>query len=575
MDTTLSIERINYALDKRFSSLIDLSDMRPDTSDADRRSCLLSRSLAALAIVALSEADDQKASASITDGYNDLGLDAIYFEASENTLYVVQSKWHGAGRKTLELGDCNIFLEGVDALIHADFSKANDRLRNRQAEIQDILLREEVRIALVVVHTGSSPLGSQVKDSLDRFLARQNNVGDLDVFTLEVFDLQRVYRHLNPTAGHTIDLEIGLSEWGMVREPYESFYGQMKLSDVAKWAEHGKTLFDRNLRFYRGSTEVNDAMERTISDASERFWYYNNGITILCQNVKKALLNGDDRTWGVFRCGGVSVVNGAQTVGAIWEAVHGSLHVSVNGNVQVRIISLETCPSGFGAAVTLATNTQNEIKHRDYAALDEMQQHLAREMLLDGRRYAFKSGDSDPKDAEGCTIEEATVALACASSDINLSVVAKRYIGGLWKDISKPPYTTIFNAGTKARNLWRAVIVLRSVESAMTHLDRAKVERGDQILVHGNRLLLHAVFQDSTVRRYKDPSLSESALSEAATEATERAFLKIGKAVKDKHSGAYLQPLFKNAQKCKELLSDDSDPTQHEMFLEASHAARA
>jgi hypothetical protein len=206
-----------------------------------------------------------------------------------------------------------------------------------------------------------------------------------------------------------------------------------------------------------------------------------------------------------------------------------------------------------------------------------MQQHLAREMLLDGRRYAFKSGDSDPKDAEGCTIEEATVALACASTDINLAVVAKRYIGGLWKDITKPPYTTIFNTGTKARNLWRAVIVLRSVEAAMAQLDQGKVERGDQILVHGNRLLLHAVFQDPIVRRYKDAALSESALGQAATEATERAFVKVAKAVKDKHPSSYLQPLFKNAQKCKELLADDDDDDlrQTEMFpSEGPHAGR-
>ena len=59
----------------------------------------LSRSLAALAIVALSEADTQAAVASITDGYDDLGLDAIYFESAENTLYVVQAKWHGGGPK--------------------------------------------------------------------------------------------------------------------------------------------------------------------------------------------------------------------------------------------------------------------------------------------------------------------------------------------------------------------------------------------------------------------------------------------------------------------------------------------
>lgn len=567
MNTTLTIQRIIHALDKRFADLIDLSDLKPETPADVRRNHQLSRSIAALAIVALSKADDKTATECITDGYDDLGIDAIHFEPTENTLYVVQGKWRGDGRKTIDLGDCNNFLSGVDALIQTDFSKANERLRKRQDEIAEILLRPDVRITLVIAHTSGNPIGDQIDDQLGKYLDRQNNVGDADVFTLEVFDLKRVYQHLDPEAGHAINLDIGLSGWGVVHEPYQAYYGQMKLSDVAAWKNHGKTLFDRNLRFYRGSTEVNDAIEDTVSSSPERFWYFNNGITILCQSVKKTLLNGADTGWGVFKCAGASVVNGAQTVGAIWERITPDLLSATNGKVQVRIISLENCPPGFGADITRATNTQNEIKHRDYAALDETQQHIAREMALDGRRYAFKSGDSDPKGSDGCTIEEATVALACAHSDVGLAVVAKRYIGGLWRDIKKPPYTTIFNEKTKASNLWRAVVVMRAVESAMEKIDHSKVERGDQILVHGNRLLLHAVFQDQAVKRYRDTAISEAELIKSASDAAEVAFLKIGKAVREKHSGAYLQPLFKNAQKCKEILADDTNTnTQGVLF---------
>ena len=229
------------------------------------------------------------------------------------------------GQKTIGLGECNNFLEGVDALIRAGFAKANDRLKNREQEIRAILLRPEVRITLVIVHTGSNPLGSHITDSLTKFLDKQNNVGDAEVFTLEIFGLQRVYEHLDPDAGKKISLNIGLSEWGIVRDPYRAYYGQMKLSDVADWASYGKALFARNLRFYRGSTEVNTAMDDTIVDEPERFWYFNNGITVLCEKIDKAPLNGADRNWGVFECGGVSVVNGAQTVGVIWERAHGSM----------------------------------------------------------------------------------------------------------------------------------------------------------------------------------------------------------------------------------------------------------
>ena len=37
MDTTLTIERVTHALDKRFSDLIDLSDLRSDASPEERR----------------------------------------------------------------------------------------------------------------------------------------------------------------------------------------------------------------------------------------------------------------------------------------------------------------------------------------------------------------------------------------------------------------------------------------------------------------------------------------------------------------------------------------------------------
>jgi hypothetical protein len=204
------------------------------------------------------------------------------------------SKWSGNGKKTIDLGDCNKFIAGIGKLIHADFS-----VRSREKEISDILVRPDVRICLVVAHTGSSPLGAHVATALDQCISERNNVEE-DVFTLEVFDLARVYLHLDPAAGKRISISIGLSEWGMMRDPFQAYYGQIKLSDVANWEVHGKALLDRNLRFYRGSTEVNNAMEKTLSEAPEKFWYLNNGITVLCDRISKAPLNGADNSWECF-----------------------------------------------------------------------------------------------------------------------------------------------------------------------------------------------------------------------------------------------------------------------------------
>jgi len=344
----------------------------------------------------------------------------------------------------------------------------------------------------------------------------------------------------------------------------------MKLSDVADWTIHGRSLFDRNLRFYRGATEVNNAMDNTIVSEPERFWYFNNGVTVLCDVIKKAPLNGDARSWGVFHCDGVSIVNGAQTVGVIWERARQTpaLFKTSAARVQVRVISLENCPPGFGADVTRATNTQNEIKHRDFAALDETQQRLAREMAMDGRRYAFKSGDTpDPKGNEGCSIEEATVSLACASNDVGLVVLAKRYVDGLWKDTTKPPYTRIFNERTRVSDLWRAVIVFRAANEAIESLKGNEgIYRRDQVLVHANRFILHLVFEDGEIKRWRDPSLAEDELAALAKSATNRVVANVTLAVNSKHPDAYLQPLFKNAEKCKALFTGEHSVSQIDLL---------
>lgn len=87
----------------------------------------------------------------------------------------------------------------------------------------------------------------------------------------------------------------------------------------------------------------------------------------------------------------MNIVNGAQTVGVVWELNRKDPpHLaSLDGRVHIRIISLENCPEGFGTDLTRATNTQNRILNRDFAALDPNQQRLAVEMSMDGRRYAF------------------------------------------------------------------------------------------------------------------------------------------------------------------------------------------
>jgi hypothetical protein len=228
--------------------------------------------------------------------------------------------------------------------------------------------------------------------------------------------------------------------------------------------------------------------------------------------------------------------------------------------IQARMISLKDCPDGFATAVTRAANTQNPIRHRDFAALDPEQHRLAQEMLLDQKRYAFKSGDLEPKNDEGCNIEDATVALACSNSDITLAVQAKREVGQLWQDITKPPYTTLFNKSLGAPTMWRAVLIMRTVEKTLETADKESLPRGELVAVHGNRFILHRVFADPTVKIYRDPVTREDDIIKAAQESTQKILVDLAQLINVAYPKDYLANFFKNVQKNRDLDTLMSNP---------------
>jgi hypothetical protein len=75
----------------------DWGDRRPE----DARSAFLSRSLAALSIKMLAGADDKTAAATLVDGFDDSGVDALFFDQVNDAFYFVQSKWNNAGNKPI------------------------------------------------------------------------------------------------------------------------------------------------------------------------------------------------------------------------------------------------------------------------------------------------------------------------------------------------------------------------------------------------------------------------------------------------------------------------------------------
>ena len=262
----------------------------------------------------------------------------------------------------------------------------------------------------------------------------------------------------------------------------------------AWYEEFSAGLFAENLRFVLANSEVNQGIVETIEKRPDLFWYFNNGITVVCRTILKKAIGGADKASGVFDVEGMSVVNGAQTIGAMHAAK--SQGTSLDAvRVQARFIALADAPGDFGADITRTNNTQNNLTPVDFVALDPNQERLAGELRNLGVQYAYRRGDVISDAAAGFDIREATVALACASPELRLAVYAKRYISGLWEDIKKDPYTAIFNESVTGRYLWGLVRIEREIEEALNQAAAHKFGRERLILVHGNRFIAHCVFR--------------------------------------------------------------------------------
>jgi hypothetical protein len=298
-------------------------------------------------------------------------------------------------------------------------------------------------------------------------------------------------------------------------------------------------------------TEVNEGIANTARDDPSRFWFFNNGITVISESFQHA--PHVNQKSGNFSFSKANVVNGAQTVSSLSKASIESPSLIESTDVFVRFVTLEDPDGDFARLVTRRTNTQNRVGGREFVALDPEQERIRMEFAVSDLRYAYRSGEEITDPAKGCDLTEATISLACASG-INETVLVKREISRLWEDTSRVPYKTLFNPKITGSHTWIAVELMRWVDQELELARQTYDGRDRLVVVHGNRLVLWAIMQHlkladvKAAENFKSPFLKEK-----IPPLVSRCVQSLVKLVADNFPDAYPQPLFKNQTKCREL----------------------
>lgn len=489
----LKLLRVQAKVDELFKDKTDLSDT---TNPDEKENKFYTRSLAALAIVMQCGIEYDVAVQSVTDGYHDMGIDAVYNDTTQKKLILVQSKWRKDGNGSISQEEASTFAEGVKRLLNFDFSGCNAKLAAKQQEITAAIRDMDYQIEMIFCHTGTQDMNDYALRPFDALLGQVNENDSTDLLVFVETKLQDIYEYLaNGQNSNSIVLnDVLLTNWGSVESPLKAYYGTIPVTAIGAWYnQYGNRLFAKNIRYYKGSTEVNQGINDVLKTQPDKFFYYNNGIKILCQKITKKAAYSTSREIGLFALEGVSLVNGAQTTGVIGAVCAEDPEAVASARIFVQMIDLGDSEDTQATQITKLSNTQNRIDGKDFVSLDPQQDRLRMELSLAGFQYLYKSGSKIDDPEHQISLDEAIIAQACALSDLSIVALTKRNIGALTESIDKTPYKLLFNGSTNSFSLHNGVQVLRAVDYCIKQNEPDSIGRKRLVLVHGNRFLLHLI----------------------------------------------------------------------------------
>ena len=134
------------------------------------------------------------------------------------------------------------------------------------------------------------------------------------------------------------------------------------------YGEYGSRLLELNVRSYlQAKGKVNKGIMATLKEHPEDFMAYNNGITVVAEEVMvNAAAEGVDRITGLR---GMQIVNGGQTTASIHRAAKEFEADLSRVFVQAKVTVVE--PARFQEVVpliSLYSNTQNKVSTSDLSA---------------------------------------------------------------------------------------------------------------------------------------------------------------------------------------------------------------
>lgn len=408
-------------IDQRLASVID--DIRQQASEELRirdEAKLKSLAFVYLCVKTILDLEDEQTFDCLTEGGGDFGVDAMHISEEhdgEFTVSLFQAKY----KNNLEVNS-NFPEDGIESLINAikylfnptaRLDYINPRLLAKVEEARSLIRDGYIPQIRALACNNGLKWNNAAQEAIDR-------AGFGDQATWEHVNHDRLVNILQ--ASKPVKDTLQLSGKAIIEDMSFSrvLVGRISVTEIASLIErHGERLLERNIRRYLGlqGNRVNEGIRDTLnSEERNNFYFYNNGITLICD---KFSYNGLQDSNYPVRVENLQIINGGQTCMTIFKTLQEPnlfqkiLPQDAQAYVLLRLYELPSDNINLVQKITYATNSQNPVDLKDLRANDDLQQRLAISIQQLGFNYRCKRSETGarPTDISSGVAAEAVLAV--------------------------------------------------------------------------------------------------------------------------------------------------------------------
>lgn len=305
----------------------------------------------------------------------DEGLDGWYYDYENNIFHVFQMKYPDDTESVYNGSASDELVSFLNKLLNKGYTFKNKKLQTIYDSFYEVH-NPDIRVRLNIVVF--SKVHTTYKTTYQEKLIATNTNVESEVYDIDkLFNMYIDENDMADLRGEKIDLDILNGQYIEVdsKDPSSignaaivTLYAKSFATTVKKYYPH---IVAKNVRFHLGKSK-NQGMIDLLQNEQEnyKFWYYNNGITILCDKWSV------DESSQKISLTNPQIINGGQTSKTLAENID---FINDKINILAKIIELGTDEEKAkveGLKIAETSNTQNKVTESDLKSLCPIQKAI-------------------------------------------------------------------------------------------------------------------------------------------------------------------------------------------------------